>query len=328
RDAMLLKAGASEELLKVSRADAVRLRESVQQLSMPSLLNTMQQFLELEERMRGAAPPRFLLEFAIIKLTAIHPKFVLDGIDASAAARGASTTSAPASSARVSAPTAAVPRAVLSYADAPKKTSNDTPRMMAAVAPMAVQATAPPMMRRATSAEPAMMPSDIEVGDEEQSEAMIDRFRERADARLKTHLRVFKDAKIVVDANEVHVTLRAGDGIVRPQLDKPEVMGEVRRAAVESFGRDYPIRITVAERTANIIPMEPPRDMDRGSGDSQGVSESSDDYALPRAVATSLSKKLSFEQALDKFPDFREAIDLVRKHCDALPVLFNGQRIN
>jgi len=59
RDAMLLKAGASQDLLKVSRADAARLRDTVQQLSMPALLNAMQQFLELEERMRGSAPPRF-----------------------------------------------------------------------------------------------------------------------------------------------------------------------------------------------------------------------------------------------------------------------------
>ncbi|MCC7392660.1 DNA polymerase III subunit gamma/tau [Candidatus Sumerlaeota bacterium] len=318
RDAMLLKAGASQDLLKVSRADAARLRDTVQQLSMPALLNAMQQFLELEERMRGSAPPRFLLEFAIIKLTAIHPRFVLDGIDAGSAPRGSTPPAGPK-------PQATAP-AVLSYQEAPKKPVGDTPRMAASAVPLAAAAprSAPLMLRRSSSAQPAFEPAEIEVGDEAPVEDKFDAFRNCINERLKHHLRVFKDARISLEDGELHVVLRAGDAIIRPQLDKPEVLGEIRRAVVETLGRDYPVRFSLAERTATIIAMDQP-----GNDETHHVSEPTpEEYAVQQVTNPALARKLSFQQALDRFPDFRDAIDLVRKHCDALPVLFNGQRIN
>ncbi|MCC6546841.1 DNA polymerase III subunit gamma/tau [Candidatus Sumerlaeota bacterium] len=329
RDAMLLKAGASEELLKVSRADAGRLRDSVATLSMPTLLNAMQQFLELEERMRGAAPPRFLLEFAIMKLTAIHPRFVLDGIDAGSGPRAPQGSVGVAAAApRGGAPSAAATsRAVLSYQDSPQKPAGNAPRMtMPANQPTAAALPAPLVMRRSSAA--AVEPAPILVGDELISDESIEAFRNCVNGRLKSHLRVFSDAKISVENGVLQIMLRAGDAVVRPQLDKPDVMGEIRRALVESCGCDLPISIAVAERTATIIPMEPAPGLSAPEMDS--VREGSDeDFAVPpRPVSSDFARKLTFEQALDKFPDFREAIDLVRKHCDAIPVFFNDQKIN
>src|SRR5690606_27957113 len=56
RDAMILKAGASPELLRIADPASDELKATIDKTTLPFLLNAVQQFLDLEERMRGAAP--------------------------------------------------------------------------------------------------------------------------------------------------------------------------------------------------------------------------------------------------------------------------------
>lgn len=330
RDAMLLKAGASEELLKVSRADSARLRACIAGLSMPALLNCVQQFLELEERMRGAAPPRFLLEFTLIKLTAIHPKFVLDAIDAGQLGKGSESSKPSASAAP--APRTTLHAPVLSIqAEQPVKPREDAPRMLA----QPVAAGQPMLMRKSTSA--AVELAEVAVDDEpprtSDPEAAIKAFKEQADAHLPNYLRIIKQADVALaEDGALVVTLRAGDGVMRGHLEKAEKLRDLQAIAAKVFGRTVTVRIAVAGRSATVVPVESfyPPAMESGPADGP-VSEEESPFAGEDSGSepqrSPVSRKLTLDQALAQFPDFREAIDLVRKHCGAVPVLFNGQRI-
>ncbi|MDX2176741.1 MAG: DNA polymerase III subunit gamma/tau [Candidatus Sumerlaeia bacterium] len=99
RDALLAKSGAPDTLLRIARGNPEGLRKAVEPLSLVFLLNAMNQFVELEERLRGAVPARFLLELALIKMTAVDPRQLLEGIASGGAppvaAQGGGKASAP-----------------------------------------------------------------------------------------------------------------------------------------------------------------------------------------------------------------------------------------
>lgn len=78
RDLLLVKAGADAQLLGISHERMEQLRNLVQDTGYPFLLNLMNTFLRLEEEMKTSGLPRFVLEFHLIKLTAIEPAVDLD----------------------------------------------------------------------------------------------------------------------------------------------------------------------------------------------------------------------------------------------------------
>lgn len=111
RDAVLLKAGAPDSLLGANAEARAELRPIVAEASLPFLLNATNVFIELEERLRGAAPARFVLEMALLKLTALEPRLLVEGYASGsgpiAARQDAATTSpapVPVSSASIAAP--------------------------------------------------------------------------------------------------------------------------------------------------------------------------------------------------------------------------------
>ncbi|MCX7766289.1 MAG: hypothetical protein N2246_06260 [Candidatus Sumerlaeia bacterium] len=78
RDLLLIKAGADARLLGFSQERLENLRNLVHTSGYPFLLNLMNTFLRLEEEMKTSGLPRFVLEFHLIKLTAIEPAIDLD----------------------------------------------------------------------------------------------------------------------------------------------------------------------------------------------------------------------------------------------------------
>ncbi len=78
RDLLLVKAGADAQLLGISHERIEQLRNLVKDTGYPFLLNLMNTFLRLEEEMKTSGLPRFVLEFHLIKLTAIEPAVDLD----------------------------------------------------------------------------------------------------------------------------------------------------------------------------------------------------------------------------------------------------------
>lgn len=72
RDLLILRCGGSDELVRLSAEGAKRARELVASLDMTLLVNTMNTFLDLEAKMKQGTTPRFLLEFAFVRLTALE----------------------------------------------------------------------------------------------------------------------------------------------------------------------------------------------------------------------------------------------------------------
>ncbi|CAN5404589.1 DNA polymerase III subunit gamma/tau [soil metagenome] len=315
RDGMLLKANAPEELLKVSRANPEKIRSAIAGVSMPALLNMMQQFLELEERMRGAAPARFLLEFTLMKLTAIHPTFVLEGIDASKGKPG--------------------PSASIQQAPAPQPASGGP----TSVAMPSAQAAAPMLHRSAADArepEPVFVKVDREEGEQNApSASVIDvpsldesltQFRKHAHGPLSSLASILEDARLaLVDSETLSITLSARDKVVKAQFERPERMNVLRESAKKAFQRPMRIRISVAPPTAvsdasDFAPEE------EAEAPPARVIESQPAVAA-LAVEAPAQKPATLKEALEKFPDFRQAIDLVRTHLGAEPLFYNGRRV-
>ena len=72
RDLLILKAGGSEALTDYTRERLEKIRKTLDTASFPFLLNIMNNFFSLEERMKSSASVRFLLEFVFIKLCIVQ----------------------------------------------------------------------------------------------------------------------------------------------------------------------------------------------------------------------------------------------------------------
>jgi DNA polymerase-3 subunit gamma/tau len=77
RDLLLLRGGADPKTTGLDGARYERARMRFMDQPIEPLLNLMQALVDLEPRLKGTVPARFLLEFAFIKLTALEP---VDGL--------------------------------------------------------------------------------------------------------------------------------------------------------------------------------------------------------------------------------------------------------
>lgn len=335
RDAMMLRAGAPLELLKVSRSNPDALARAIDGLSFPTLLNFMQQFLELEEKMRTAAPARFLLEFTVIKLTAIHPRFVLDQLG--------NPGSQP------------LPETPAPRASAPANTHQSTPPAMAAMKPLPpvtgslVYTGSSPqaaLLRESAPMAEESLPM-VETGEVEYpapeevppvltAAQMIEQFRTVGDTRLSPSVAVLLQSDVQFeDSATIAVLVPPRIAVVAPMLERPENLAVLRKLAQEIVGSPCRIRIGVAQ----VVDLESAQET-FSSDDPLAVADTVEPMVMedlppllsPESVATAAtestdSKPRNLREAMVRFPDFREAIELVRKHCGAEPVLFNGQRV-
>ncbi|MBI1291606.1 DNA polymerase III subunit gamma/tau [bacterium] len=329
RDALLAKAGAPEELMKVCRANPQRLRDAVARTSMPTLLNMMQQFLDLEGRMKGAAPARFLLEFALMKLTAIHPHFVLDALDPEKL-REVQVSPPPANSGAG----AAAMQVTEATVAAPQRSGWN-----AGAQGKALQPAAAPMMNASA---PALMEAPTVVIDDEDpgqsarvvsvmpGEDELDAFRRLCAEKLPQFALTLKEATLEFERGETLVVmLAAHDRIVRSQLEKPDRLSTLGGVARQVFARPLRLRISVASapetpharvvetvEEAQAAPLPPSRPVQ--------VVDVRPEEEMEAPVPQSA---LTFQEAMAQYPDFREVMNLVREHLGTEPALFNGQRI-
>ncbi len=80
RDLLIIKSGGDAKLTTRSPAQIAELKSLTDNVGYPFLLNMMNTFLRLEEEMKTSGLPRFVLEFHLIKLTAIEPAIDLDAL--------------------------------------------------------------------------------------------------------------------------------------------------------------------------------------------------------------------------------------------------------
>jgi len=80
RDLLVLKAGGDAGLTSYSGERLAEMDKLLEKISMPFLLNAMNNFLALEERMKTTPHVRFLLEFVLIKLTVVQSDVDIDAV--------------------------------------------------------------------------------------------------------------------------------------------------------------------------------------------------------------------------------------------------------
>lgn len=317
RDGLLLKSGAPTELLRVARAHAGELTTVTAPVGLPFLLNAMQQFLDLEERMKGAAPPRFLLEFTLIKLTAIQPKLLVDsylspsGGPGSSGDRGASGPDAPAQN-------TAAPSSIAA-ASAPQASAEPTKVLRDSVAP----ALAPPV---------APMLSDTEAGAA---------FLLRVAKLLPAHEPALKRAALgQIEHARLVILLDPDDEKSAGLLMEGEPFGVLRHTATQLFQRPMVPLVRTAPRA---VPAPAPRPMvvrEDGLPEVEPpvdhledpVAEYYRSPAIPEMIRTRDLPKAadaakSFAEAMETWPEFRTAVELLQKHLGAGPKSFDGQPI-
>lgn len=169
-------------------------------------------------------------------------------------------------------------------------------------------------------------PEPVEVSAKPPTAETVNAFRSGADEVLPTPLRGVVPASEIMFPEKGVLLLRlaARDGVVKPMLHRPESQQALHEVARRIFGQNLLIRIEVGETIAAPVVMDSSFDEEEETGDEPPRVESL--RATPQVIAPR-DETLTFQDALTRFPDFRDAIELVRKHCGVDPVLFNGQRI-
>lgn len=81
RDLMILRAGGEQKLVSLFSENLAQAKKLANDLSYPFILNLLNQFFIVEEKLKTTTlPARFLLEFTLIKLTAIEPAIDIDHV--------------------------------------------------------------------------------------------------------------------------------------------------------------------------------------------------------------------------------------------------------
>jgi DNA polymerase-3 subunit gamma/tau len=320
RDVMIIKAGGASDLAAIADPSSDRLRSVAGRLSLPYLLNILQQFLDLQERMRGAAPPRFLLEFALIKLTAIDPRLVIDPELGGGPPRGgaASGPDGRVGSRRPAEGTA--PRGVAVPAQGTRMQARRAPEPAAMVLNEATEELAP-------KPEPEM----IQTSEADHWSAFIEKVGEFSPPlrTVMSHARLVSagDSRLVIE-------LAFGDRVMKRTLDRPESVEAVRAAARHAWRRNLMPSYNIAPQP-EVARVEDIAPVDAGLAVADEEDAVTPQWESP-AVEESLGRvepvgivgpPMTLEQAWQAYPEFRAACEMVEKHLGTPPSSYNGKPI-
>lgn len=341
RDAMLFKAGASADLIQILDPKDPGVSSTLKAISLQYLLNIVQQFMELESSIRGAVPPRFLLEFTLIKLTAIDPRLLVDAkLSAASSGSGGAQTSNPGS--RGAASPQSQTGGSFSQANAqPQAHAQSRPTL--AAAPLMFDSQ--PLQDSASFVmedSPFVQTTTLEVihtTDQDRWSAFV----ERLAAQLVSIKSIFQHALLhSVDQNTLTISLHPRDRVMRSQLDKPEIVLVLRKEARALWGR--PLMIAFNDQTpesvaqASAKPQAPKPEfveveLDYSLPDSFSNVQNAEIHDMEDVIVETgrsnrlFSDPLTLDQALEQFPDFKKACELFKQHLGADPTLFNGKPI-
>jgi DNA polymerase-3 subunit gamma/tau len=314
RDALLIRSGAPDGLLRVASTRVERMRALAGGLSTPFLLNAMQQFLDLEPRLRGGAPPRFLVEFAIMKLTAIDPRLLLDGWQRGTAPTAPAKAAGPPAAAAPP-PSAPAPRAMMVAA------SSSAAVALAPVETGDPEPTEPPK----ATARPTI--EAIATTDADRWRGLVDAIA-AADKALGSALARAKFVR--ADRGAVHFTFAAEDAAMLARLRDAAVADAFAKAAQAAFQR--PLRPEAGIAAAPAAPPAPR--MEDALASASGSTDPGEWGDMDADLLEScyerqeqVERPLTFEEALQTYPEFRQAVDLIREHLKAEPVSFDGRPI-
>lgn len=331
RDVMILSAGGDGEMVRVADPQSAALRGLMERLPLPYLLNIMQQFLDLEERLRGAAPPRFLLEFALIKLTAIDPRLVIDPDLGGGPGAGAR----PATPARATTPPGRPAMAPRPGA-APPTVNRLAARQQMIAGNYSMHEAVP-------DDAPAAVLEEVPTTDGDRWSGML-----AALAQQAPHLHsILRSARIdAVAESRIAIVLPPGERVSLGVLNRPENVQTVREALQRVWKRPlFPV-YRADERAAQVVeaalpaaateplwPVEPVEPDDEAPAVRPAARVLDVPAPTPDPVQSLVTargpfdKAMTLARAMDEHPALREAVELMEKAFGAGPVAFNGRPI-
>lgn len=202
-------------------------------------------------------------------------------------------------------------------------TSRTTGTPMMAAAPIMQESVArdyepsPVLMEE----EPPAVARVIDLGDQKRT---LEHFQMLASEKLPALAGVIRDASLsLVGDNTLSIELRASDRIMKAQLDRPERLASLNEAARRVFGHPLRIRIQVA-----LALSDAPESIDEPELMALQQVATNPPVTSSGTIATAASSPLlTFNQAMERFPDFQEAVDLVRQAFGSGPTFFNEERV-
>lgn len=163
------------------------------------------------------------------------------------------------------------------------------------------------------------------------NEQELHAFRDLADRQLSASVAVLHQCEVFVERPDTLViTVPARIHLMASMLERSEHTTVLRRLAREQFGAPYTLRFVVGDAEAAPAIAEDIEEIEapvlRELPPMAEVEEEIDE-PLSAPAPSQASRPANIREAMARFPDFKEAIELIRKHCGAEPVLYNGQRI-
>ncbi|MDX1973457.1 MAG: DNA polymerase III subunit gamma/tau [Candidatus Sumerlaeia bacterium] len=338
RDAMLVKAGANPSLVRILDARDTDLQQTLKLISLPYLLNVVQQFIELETTIRGAVPPRFLLEFTLIKLTAVDPRLLLD-TQLGSSIPGGGASGAPAAGGGGASSASPKSGGTLSMPQSGMAMPTHQARSFAA-APILSDALPIDALEEESAyyqAEQAPAPTleVIHTSEAQRREEWVNRVA----AQLPVLRPLLENApQVEATQQSLRIALHPRDRVMKAQFEKPENVLILRKEARSVWGR--PLMVELTEPTPGLpIPTPTPAvfehiELESFPDDGQ-TSPFHEEYSAQIhdmgevLVEQSNSAKpftdpLTLEQALEQYPEFRKACELFSQHLAEDKILLNG----
>lgn len=352
-----------------ARAGYAELCALADRVSIPFLLNAIQQFLTLDERLRGVAPARLLLEFTFIKITEVDRSINLDEVlQALSAAPGSGGRPARASAAGTATPPPP-PSGPASSSQRPAE--GGTPRPFAVAESMRTGLSPPgPAPARESKARENPPQEGTVIGIADPGAFWTHFLGEvgRAYPPLSSRLKNLHLLELTTSVLTIGVAESAESELTFPLFSRPDKRHDLEGVAGALAG--FPIKVLVEQMPPppamtlgsstpaaaqeevsaapmSIAPDDSPVDLWASDAleapetpipeiepwpnpervhpvEAAGAMSPENDSSSPAAGQLPL---VSFSEALERYPDLRDAVEIVQKAFKAKPRSFNDRPI-
>lgn len=359
-----------------ARAGYAEMCSLADRVSIPFLLNAIQQFLTLDERLRGVAPARLLLEFTFLKITEVDRSISLEEVLQTLSSAPVAGPRAPAARPPAAGAAAPPPPPQSAPAQPPQSPAEGGPPRPFAVAESTWTGLSPPG-RAAVEQQPKpkdVPPAKISVIGIADPGVFWSHFlseANRAYPSLSSQMKALRLLELTPSVLKIGVagTAAAESELTFQLLSRPDKRHDLETLASALSGR--PLKVLVERMPAEpggampgsapatvgpseVFPATPPPDSDAGVMDlwesealdapetpipeiepwpnpervrPQETSGSSTPGADLPDPATGQLPLVSFREALERYPDLRDAVEMVQNAFKAKPRSFNDRPI-
>ncbi len=367
RDILILRSGGDHSLVSLYGENLNRAKKLASDISYPFLLNLLNQFFILEEKLKTTnIPSRFLLEFTLIKMTAIEPAIDIDHIlkelksipDSGGLSVSESSTCISSGSSFPG---------ILKNESAPFDTSSTETLLdsMESTAPIVVADSHDKVIKEDTGEEPYKATA-AEVKEQKKdikkTLSMMQIF-EKLLKDLKNHNAVLHSAVVSAkpqkaDDKIFEITASDENVFIKKAFEKKENLAFIQdslskiigkkvqfKVIYKSSGRKNDIKTPVENKNNNLPQNENDESNEyetygNGNGEYEQEKDMSEVHeerkiSMPEVSEEDIKKiyakyykdQYSYKEAIEDHKDFKEKVDLVSEFFNAKPTHFNDKQI-